>query len=222
MNSYEKWDSLDKVLKRIKINAATLFVIYALLDIVGLVGFAFVPYCDARNENWAFIALMIGVIPICLSPYLLYDYFHNKHDRYSIFTLLDKNALFSEKFDDAILNAQLLGPRIALTKEALYFLKSSYYIPFVIPTDDIVWLYVKHRWYYKYPDPNLFAVTKDKWVYKLPLGAKLIFSNLTKDTETLVLDPLRTVYPHLFFGYTAKNKTLFKNRFSDMVERVKK
>jgi hypothetical protein len=222
LNSYEKWVSLDKALERVRRDTAALFVPYMLLDIVGFIGIAFVPYCDARNEVWAFFALLIGIVPICLSPYLLYEYFHHKHDGYSIFTLLNKNAIYGGKFDDAVRNAQLLGSRIAITKDALYSLKSSYYIPFVIPADDMVWIYIERRWYHingRY-NPNLFVVTKGKRVYKLPLGARLFFSNLTKDSETLLLDPLRMVYPHLFFGYTAENKMLFKERFSEMIARV--
>jgi hypothetical protein len=212
MNSFEKWDSLDKALKRIRRNAAALFVFCALFDIVGFVGLAFILYCDARNEVWAFFALLIGFVPIVLSPYLLYVYYHNKHDRYSIFTLLSKNAVCGEKFDDAIRNAQSVGSRIAATKEALYSLKFD--IPFVIPADDIVWLYTMQRWYYKHPDPILYVVTKDKQVHRLPLSVNLILSK--------ALDPLRMVYPHLFFGYTAENKALFKDRFSEMAERAKK
>jgi hypothetical protein len=33
-------------------------------------------------------------------------------------------------------------------------------------------------------------------------------------------DPLRMVYPHLFFGYTAENKALFKDRFAEMAARA--
>jgi hypothetical protein len=222
MNSFEKWDSLNKALKRARRNMAVLFTLYALLDIVGLVGLAFVPYCDARNESWAFIALLIGIVPICLSPYLLYEYFHNKHDRYSILTQLSKDAACSQAFDDAIRSAQIVDSRIAATKEGIYSLKSSYHIPVVIPANDMVWLYIRQRWYYKHPDPQLSIVTRDKRVYKLPLNAKLLFSNLTQTSESLVLDSLRTVYPHLFFGYTAQNRALFKNHFSEMFERAKK
>jgi hypothetical protein len=222
MISYEAWVSLDETMRRIHRNATALFVLYVLLDAVGLIGIAFIPYCEARNEVWALIAALIGVVPICLSPYLLYEYFHTKHDRYSVFTLLDKNAVCNEAFDDAIRNAQPLGSRIALTQKALYSLKSSYSIPFVIPTKDIVWLYVRRRWYDKHDDHCLSVATKDKRIYRLPLGAKLLFSNATKGTDTLVLRPLRAAYPHLFVGYTAQNRMLFKERFSEMAERVEK
>jgi hypothetical protein len=222
MNSYEKWDSLDTALRRVKKDAALLFVFFASLDTIGLIGLAFVPYGDARNEAWAFFAVLIGVVPICLSPYLFYDYFHNKRDRYSIFTLLNENPVCGEKFDNAIRSAYVLGPRIAFTNEALYSLKSSYNIPFVIPADDMVWLYIRRRWYDKHPDHILSVVTKDKRVHRFPLGAKLIMSCPRKDIEPLILDPLRMAYPELFFGYTKENRTLFRDRFSEMVEGAEK
>ena len=193
---------LHKLLQKVKWNARAMFIVYALFIGVGITS----AFMIIKKDNFLllFPIFIAGGLSL-FAPFLLYDYFHNKKNEYSIFTLSNQGFSILDILDEEIIKCEKIGDRFGISKEYLFSMKSTFYIPFAIPTQDIKTVY-----FFKYPywqkagmhlhkNTCIYIITKQGLRYKLPFGAKYLMKS--KSTDEWILSRIHVHAPEITLGY---------------------
>lgn len=172
-NSYE----LAVLLRKVQWNARAMFAVYTAIIVVGAAGAAMLL---TRTEGpLLFLVLFapIGMALLFIAPFLLYDYYRHKRDAYSLFTLLKQDLWEEQLYDERIAAAKDLGPRLAVSRQYLFSLISTFYIPLALPLREVQRIYFKMSWRRNVKVPLyhiLYVQMRNGQLYKLPLGAKAV------------------------------------------------
>ena len=189
--------NLDTLLKKVKMNAIAMFVVYAVFIVAGVVSWFFV---SEKDSIWFIFIVVMSFGLLLVSPFLLFDYYTNKLDNYSIF-ILGRNIGAIDLLDDKIKKCETVGDRLGICEEYVFSMKSTFYIPFAIPTGDITAVYFKRSRSKRIGpyDVNLFVITNSGKLYKLPLGAK----GGTRENQyiaKLIMSKVIVYIPNAFLG----------------------
>lgn len=174
MQSFKNKPSLAQLRKKARANAHALFWVYGIL-ILACALVAGVAAWRQADEVWVWMPAFLGTLLLCIGVPLLVQY--RRHSRHP-YSLLRPAAPANEAaLDEELWRAQLLGPRIALGAGHLFYLASSFYIPFCVPVEDVVWMYFEHG-YLRYGrqehSANLYVVMRHNKTLRVPLGGVVL------------------------------------------------
>ena len=190
---------IEKLLKRVQWNARIMFIMYAIFIGSGVINIIFIIQ---KDNFWLLFPVFMGACLILFAPFLFYNYFQNKQNIYSIFTLSEQNSNIIHTLDQKIIKSEKIGERLGISNEYIFSLKSSFYIPFAIPIDHINTVYFKRRWGKRSIGPNIYIITKTGKHYKLPLGAKLLSTaNKNRPLDAWILTRIHNHAPKIILGF---------------------
>ena len=199
--------SIKKLMQKIELNANIMFSVYIVLVLLALSSFYY-NYILHADSLIAYIFIIIGGFSFFILFFLLHDYIKNKKNKYSVF-LLSKQPFFSfNELDYKIRNSESLGDRLSISNEYFFCLKSSFYIPFVIPVITISKAYIKIGRGYKV---NLYLVTDKNMTYKMPIGLKFMDSRDFNTFAQQIFLPISMHAPHITLGFLELG--FFSNKF---------
>lgn len=184
------------LLKKVRQNAIMMFVVYALFISAGII--SAIMIAQNKHAAWMFLPASLGGGLLLPAPFLLYSYFSNKLDKYSLFTQEDDKLCVLDK---KIRSCEKIGYRLGVSDEFIFSLKSSFYIPFALPIKEIDAVYFNRYWRkgWLQHSVNLNIITKDGSLYKLPLGYKLIVTS-EKPLDEWILARIHVHAPYLLVG----------------------
>lgn len=185
---------LNRLMKKVQTNARIMFAIYAALIISG--GICAVFIAMDRYEIWMLLPVFLGGGLSLFAPFLLYDYFHNKRDKYSVFGLSAEDCRL---LDRKIRESERLGDRLGVSDEYIFSMKSSFYIPVALPMREVEAAYFTRyrRKGVRRHSANVAVITTDGVLYRFPLGYKLLCENAA---DELVLSRIQAHAPEALVG----------------------
>lgn len=146
-----------------------------------------------------YVFVFSGCIALLVLSFLLYSYSHNKQGKYSIFLI--ENILDElDELDEEIRISISLGDRMAISEKYFFCLKSSFYIPYAIPVDDIAVAYIKRTREYK---TFLYLVTKENKHYKMPIGSKIFDKRDISTFSIQIFSSIHACAPDIILGFVS-------------------
>lgn len=203
---FKLWNdySIEKLLRKVQWNARIMFIVYGIFIFIGIISAILIM----RKDNfWLLMPIFMGICLILISPFLIYDYFKNKQNIYSIYTLRKLDSDIVRILDQKVKKSEKICDRLGISNEYIFSLKSTFYIPFAIPIDTINTIYFKRAfgqswsWGNRSLKPNIYIITKVGKHYKLPLGGKIFFMSHNKPLDTWILKRIHIHAPKIKLGY---------------------
>lgn len=196
MFSFLKSGNLKMISKKVIRNASLMFIVYIVFIITGILGFIFI-----KKEFLAVISLILSFILSTFLIVLISAYFLNKYKPYSLLNPKLQKQYTMETLEENLAISTKLGDRLAISQKYIFSLFSSFYIPAVISASDLTMAYftIRHN-YRKSPySETLYILTNSNKLYKFPLGAKILLSDL--NIHARVLSEIKNMNSNIMVGY---------------------
>lgn len=196
---------LHILMAKVKTNAKLLLGVYIIVISLALYYTSTLLLGTERIHFFFVFSALLSVLFMFVLIFFAIDYFKTIKSQYSLYTQVAENNAVLDILESELTKSTYFGSRIGIGENHLFTLKSSFYIPYAISLDEIIWVY-------SYFPSGRGGINRPVLCVFDKFGNKHKFMVYNKSDEVnKIIDVLQESCPNALIGNTAENKNKFLN-----------